>query len=1259
MAIRLHLPWGLLFTALGYGALAAGLAWLQAVDYDGHLYRQLALHAIGGAILGALGWAFSERVAYAANLNTKPVLRLAVAGMLSSYAAGWVVSPYTEFTGGVHSAAVPIVAVVMFVAAGILPLVATIALVSFLETLLAAQRGAGVVSSALKPVLSHAALGIALGAVTGFVAWSMREQILSTVVTIAGDAPRNSGWIDRRRALFTEVLRGGGCEVLVIPLEPAPAAAGEPARSLDRPARSLITREIAAQIQAQTGLCVADPTLVARALGESARESRGTSAWQLGEAARASWMVRGSVELEPEQQAYAISLALFSRAAGKGAWATAQSAQWGPIAFSDELPPEAAFALIAAEAVAQLGLSGTGGAAQRDPPVAPQPFPQSPAELAADPGSAVERARRLQLLAATWARVDVAGEHLWERSLIALRDTDAGDEGARVARARAALHLYRRPYAVHLLRGLHSNEARALFALAQGNLSQAEPLTAQIVEPTLRLITELELEEARLRYGRNAGSQERRDELLKLYPGYAPLLHAVLSSEEWFDPTPHELVQQQLAALGVPAEEDKLSTPLRMIGTYLGQDRFVSSDTSRRAVAVERSYAPLWRTRAAEWRAQRASDRLAEWDYYDALYGANRLALANPALAVGSRRGQSEGLVEIARELGPTFAGYPPLAAGVVGALRYRQQALTQTDFLLNERERRLRRDVIAWEGGESETLRNVQAAMATAAPAAYLDEPPRPWRLAPSTTQEGAADAPPDLAKIQQDLVHHLRALAYSQYAFRYVLEAYQTLRSAGRARDAQQVAALAQERFVGSPERESFLLALAEEAGDMAAYVAILEQGLASQPREWTAYHRLARAQLAARHPEQAQRTLLAFPLFRSDKENLPALAADAHAGGELLLEAGEAQLARPLFQLSHQYPTDSAAHFKSELRLAQLDGQWRQARESGRQLYERYKDPWGVTFASSASFLIADTDEGFRTFFEASKQIEDMRPWWAALAGHRIAATPEDELIGFARRWKALSGNAAVENALRNHFLFNALLIDRSASDKTVQLLVASTEKNGDALYKAWIVGYTAFKRSNYAGAADALTPLATPDAGKSDGVRAITAPALPYAVASLAKSGRIDQARALLDANQQKLGRDFHVLLASAYVQGLSGDPARALLTLWQAHLARPALTVEATVPTFFQLLETCEALREWTGDDRYRQLLIDLARRQREVWPWPWAYSFEAKHAKDAAERERALAIALFLDPQSEHLAEFSKAQREAAAGWLARNKPFK
>ena len=152
---------------------------------------------------------------------------------------------------------------------------------------------------------------------------------------------------------------------------------------------------------------------------------------------------------------------------------------WGPVEFFDELPPEAAFAHIADAAAEEIGIP------LQDPDepqgtVAATGFPSSPAALANAAGTPLERARGLQLLAATYRSSELGGEHLWERSLVALSTLPAGDESARTLRARAALHLQRRPYALDLLRGVQSSEARTLHALAQGNLLDAEKLASEV-----------------------------------------------------------------------------------------------------------------------------------------------------------------------------------------------------------------------------------------------------------------------------------------------------------------------------------------------------------------------------------------------------------------------------------------------------------------------------------------------------------------------------------------------------------------------------------------------------------------------------------------------------------------------------------------------------------------------------------------------------------------------------------------------------------
>jgi len=234
----------------------------------------------------------------------------------------------------------------------------------------------------------------------------------------------------------------------------------------------------------------------------------------------------------------------------------------------------------------------------------------------------------------------------------------------------------------------------------------------------------------------------------------------------------------------------------------------------------------------------------------------------------------------------------------------------------------------------------------------------------------------------------------------------------------------------------------------------------------------------------------------------------------------------------------------------------------------------------------------------------------------------------------------------------------MLDRSPGDKTFAYVVTSTGNTADPIYAPLATGYRAFKRGDYASAIDQLTKLTDAGIRQSPSAQQQGPLAVPYLAASLTKVGRGQEARALLSDFQKRAGRDFYYLLGSAYVQGLSGDTRAGLDNLWQAQLSWPEMG-KAPIPPPFQLLESAEKLYELTGDARYKEALLDLARRQRVMWPWWWAYAFEAKYASDPRDREAALGVALFLDAQSEHLAGFNEAQRKRAQRWFAANNPFK
>jgi hypothetical protein len=55
----------------------------------------------------------------------------------------------------------------------------------------------------------------------------------------------------------------------------------------------------------------------------------------------------------------------------------------------------------------------------------------------------------------------------------------------------------------------------------------------------------------------------------------------------------------------------------------------------------------------------------------------------------------------------------------------------------------------------------------------------------------------------------------------------------------------------------------------------------------------------------------------------------------------------------------------------------------------------------------------------------------------------------------------------------------------------------------------------------------------------------------------------------------------------------------------------------------------------------------------------WAYALEARYSADEQQRLRATAIALYLDPRSEHLKSVPAELRKRAEKWFAANNPFK
>jgi hypothetical protein len=138
----------------------------------------------------------------------------------------------------------------------------------------------------------------------------------------------------------------------------------------------------------------------------------------------------------------------------------------------------------------------------------------------------------------------------------------------------------------------------------------------------------------------------------------------------------------------------------------------------------------------------------------------------------------------------------------------------------------------------------------------------------------------------------------------------------------------------------------------------------------------------------------------------------------------------------------------------------------------------------------------------------------------------------------------------------------------------------------------------------------------------------------------------------------VARGFDAYLAKAVLHGVAGDADKALESLRFARYRRPH-TEDRPLLTQYTLGEIAEWVAEQTGDARIRQLALEWAQKAQQFEPWQaWSYAIEARLAPDPQQRQWAIAMTYYLDPQSQRLSVFSAAEIEAAVKASQGRNPF-
>lgn len=1075
-----------------------------------------------------------------------------------------------------------------------------------------------------------------LAALLGAVAYADRKVGLPLP---EATPPSASNWLEREKSLFREVLAGHKYAVVVLPVQ-----VEEP--SFDRIERSLMTRYLSRRVEERTGSRLPDPTLLARAFGARGRQLDLTDALALSEALGARTAVASRVQRAG--QVFRVRAAIWTRA-DQGGWRETAAATLEKLPFGDRLPPSVTFRDALDPMLDTMRLGAASAAPARTPAGAePAPPIDNLLRLATyESATAAGRALQLQLLAMLHERESLAAETLWERSLLALWRVEEGAEFDRVLEARAYLHLARRPYALERLGRPESPAGRALLAALNGDVPAAEAAAGAIGDRVLRLASEIELADLYEAYNLYKRLRVRRAELLKEPWTDAAALGFRLSAGDWFTPEVHHEVAAALGPVAAVSVDWREVAAMWLRWAYWRPDPLGPNEL-RLARSIERRYAPIWKAKAADWPSRQAADRIAEWDYYDLQFAMNRRALLKTVHSTLSRQALPEQAEAIIDALGSYYQGYPRLMYYHAWALdRVGRKALPGTQQRLYSKSSALAVSAYGWEGGESPLSAAVEHYTYERRYRKYLDEPLRWYRASVPSERLGFDRVSFGAQEIEREITAARRRL---QFADRHALplrDLVRWLRRAGRMEEALAVVEESRNRFVGTAARAELLAEASETARRGADPMPAFRELLELDPDSWDARSRLAKAYFESGKIALAQETWLAFPGFANHEgQNVVGLSNRAFEAGYHFYRRGEARSAVPLFALSTSLRTGSAREIHSRELLAVMENDMDSALKWARYQVDRYNDGNAAMRQILYLFLLGRDDRAWGQFPVYANRFGTEEVWAAAFIAHRMQGLEGRAL----ENWLAQAAQRDTRRdylagALRERHAFMAVMIDRAPSDEALQFVRRVVQANNRSpFYPQAAEGYAAFRKGDFAGAAQKLRGVHDDLFNIGVTRRHSMSEWLPYLVLAYARSGRPKEADKLLADQLNNLGIDADYLAASALLEGAAGKHAAAEAAL---RLAFHRLPRQATrsLPPGYTLLEACELLLKETGNDVYRELIEDLARRLQVDLPHAWAAAFEAKYARDPDTRHLALAAASILDPRSERLAQFPEAER--------------
>jgi len=1092
-------------------------------------------------------------------------------------------------------------------------------------------------------------------------------------------------WIANEKRFYERILFGEHYDVLVAPLQVN-------GFGFDRASRSVMSAELTAAIaKAQPGK-VPDAYLIAKVVGEGLRQFPQEALYRLAKAVGARRIIWGAVGTDPRGLMTVMISSQFrpDGAVGDEKWSTPINTRAVINIPSDaEHPAIEAFAQRIPEMLkdidinpANLNLQSQSGALDI------KELPLTPLNLTTAEENPAREAYTFMLFSAlTPAHIARTKERFAEKALLALTQLSPTAPEYRALRARAYLLMGYRAAAKSALGTPTSTEELEIQAVLDGNLPEVRAEAAKESNPMKRLIAQLDVNRIRADYDILTAAQSVDAVKALGLPGNVwPFLaaRAFADGDSWS--------QFDNAALKAVLDQE---FPLKGYGLEeLLRGELSVGDTNKLRTVIDLSVFNHTQKYAEEHAAQyrdTPSSRFSELDYAELLSALGHDNLIRRIDFLTNVQRMPAAAIEYAERIQSLYEGYPYFET-----LRSEAERMAADDAGGAEREGLMKlayRDVfnaLYWEQSQSSiSARALQDLFRS-----FHEQPYGPFDnfyyrdipfhpLYPIWAGGG-------FATIVR--ANGLAALSNATSEFGAVLEVVggDRAKSAGQpAMDA--VMHEVQTRFLGSPQRAVFLADQYVQHGDPTAAAAVLREELALVPENGLAYVQLGKLMYQSAEPVEAAKIFLSYPGLRSDSSgNRVEVANIAYEMGGYFFGSGDFELAVPFYKIAASGGTGAASALGATMRLKLLDGDVDGALLSSLERAQRYHDSRAYRDYLGLLHATGHSKEAWAGFNTLVRELQAPYIWETVLVGHHVAGLTEAQVTEWARQDEYRSIGDRVSYAI--NYLARFATTDRVPSEKLASVITdldrptwqfdtgqRSVVRPGVDDKDMWVLGPAdAITASgvlptgllNGGGPKHRVRPALSyfvegyrdlklgqfqeakrvfdEAAGLYDMANVQSAYMLPYYALASAQAGSdvsgVEQILVRFNPTEQLL--DYH--LARAVLEAVAGKHSNALASLKLARYRRPN-TEESAPLTQFTYADICENLFQITGNAEIRRAALDWARSREKAEPWQsWSYALEATLTLDSSDRQRAIAMTYYLDPNSAHLASFSKSEIEAA-----------